>query len=394
MKKYLLIGGEFENKGAEAMTFATIQAIREQEPSAEIYMLLDAKHMETSMLEACGVVGILDQPSRRMYCAGGLERLSTQIRKKNTGEDFYKLNDLLKSIDKIVDISGYAFTSAWGIIPTISSCSILKAAHKNNSEYYIMPQSFGPFDYKWYFQPFIMRMIRKSLSYAKVIYAREQEGYDFLKNKFKLTNVKRSYDMILQCKEYNENFIFIKDIEHDIIDISSKKNAAIIPNVRNNKYVSEVAILDTYRELIRILLSESYNVYIFAHSREDLEECKKIKKLYGDDERVVIIDKDLSCIDYERNIKNFDLCVASRYHSIVHAYKQSVPCIGLGWATKYTELLELFEQEKYWIDVRKIEKINAAYMCSQLIENVKDESKKIELVLEKIQKTNCLREII
>jgi polysaccharide pyruvyl transferase WcaK-like protein len=49
----------------------------------------------------------------------------------------------------------------------------------------------------------------------------------------------------------------------------------------------------------------------------------------------------------------FDFIVTARYHAAVHAYKREIPALVFGWAPKYTELLEMFHQQKYLVDFRK-----------------------------------------
>ena len=65
-----------------------------------------------------------------------------------------------------------------------------------------------------------------------------------------------------------------------------------------------------------------------------------------------LIPDDLNAIELENVIKQFDFVIASRYHSVVHSYKNGVPALVIGWATKYFELLEDFDQLDYHFDVR------------------------------------------
>ena len=88
-------------------------------------------------------------------------------------------------------------------------------------------------------------------------------------------------------------------------------------------------------------------------------------------------------------MKQFQYLVASRFHSIVHAFKNGIPCIALGWATKYHDLLNLFDQGQYILDVRNdigeaemlaiIDRMNARYL---------EESAKIRKGLAAVQKQN------
>ena len=72
-----------------------------------------------------------------------------------------------------------------------------------------------------------------------------------------------------------------------------------------------------------------------------------------------------------------------------HAFKNGIPCIALGWATKYHDLLNLFDQGQYILDVRNdigeaemlaiIDRMNARYL---------EESAKIRKGLAAVQKQN------
>ena len=55
--------------------------------------------------------------------------------------------------------------------------------------------------------------------------------------------------------------------------------------------------------------------------------------------------------EYSLMVRQFDFIIASRFHSIVHAYKEGVPAIIFGWATKYQELAGHFDQSKFVFDI-------------------------------------------
>ena len=104
-----------------------------------------------------------------------------------------------------------------------------------------------------------------------------------------------------------------------------------------------------------------------------------------------MLKNDFSCLEYDELVKRFDFIVCSRYHGAVHAYRNCVPCILLGWAVKYEELAQLFEQRKYSFDLTSedldISKITDAIetMCM----NGRKESRIIQDKLESIRKENC-----
>ena len=121
----------------------------------------------------------------------------------------------------------------------------------------------------------------------------------------------------------------------------------------------------------------------------DAALCRELKEAFSADRSVVLLDGDFSCLEFNELVKNFAYLVASRFHSIVHAFKNGTPCIALGWATKYADLLTLFGQEQYVLDFRDeigagavssaIEKMDSAYQ---------EESAKIRKKLVSVQEQN------
>ena len=73
---------------------------------------------------------------------------------------------------------------------------------------------------------------------------------------------------------------------------------------------------------------------------------------------MILLDRDHSCVEFNILVKQVRFVAASRFHAIVHALKNGIPCIALGWADKYLELMSLFAQERYAFDLRKPVKIN------------------------------------
>lgn len=125
------------------------------------------------------------------------------------------------------------------------------------------------------------------------------------------------------------------------------------------------------------------------HSTYDRDICLTLKNLFREEANVIFLDKDFRSLEFNEIIKKFKYIVASRFHSIVHAYKNGIPCVALGWAVKYYELLKMFGEEYYFYDVRElihveelVEKIN------ELDQAYKMESINIKERLSEVQKDN------
>ena len=159
--------------------------------------------------------------------------------------------------------------------------------------------------------------------------------------------------------------------------------------MRNYEHGDKAIIFDFYRNVIDWLLTKGYHIYLMRHSREDLQACYELKEIFSGEKKVQVLENDLECFEYEKVVKKFRYIIASRYHSIIHAYKCNVPCIALGWAVKYKDLLSAFEQGKYMFDVRR--KINAEEVrqALEMMEaNCENEKLVIAKNLETIQENN------
>ena len=165
--------------------------------------------------------------------------------------------------------------------------------------------------------------------------------------------------------------------------------------MRNFDHGDKNDVINLYRGMIRQLIGMGKNIYLISHSKEDHEACKLIKDIFINDNTVIHIKENMDIFLFEMLIAQFEFAIASRFHSIVHAYKNGVPCIALGWATKYHELLNLMDQDEYVIDVRNLKDQNE--YCSDIIDkmnlNYKAEAERIRGKIKDIQCHNCFEQI-
>jgi colanic acid/amylovoran biosynthesis protein len=225
------------------------------------------------------------------------------------------------------------------------------------------------------------------LKYPKKIFPREKEGLECV-HKFSKKNVEKKYDIVLQNQGYNLANIFKKKLNLKNIKIENN-SVGVIPNSRVVERVNSEEIYSIYKLIIKKLINAKKSVYILRHSYEDLVVCEKIKKFFSNNKNVILISDDLNAIELENIIKQFDFVIASRYHSIIHSYKNEVPALVIGWATKYFELLKDFDQLDYFFDCRN--NINIGEIDNKLdnmIKNYKNEKKKILHKMNSMQKEN------
>lgn len=384
-KKIIILGGEFRNKGAEAMTFATVNELKRMFINAEIVML-NHLEFEQKYVDKLNFRVVRLSEEQILYSLGLKDKLyalakwavkSILIGHQEPIRAFAKE---LKTADIVMDISGYALSSQLYTKHSRMFLKKIQAADKYKCKSVLMPQSFGPFAYNG---EITEEEIAEILAKVQIIFAREKQGYDLLKN-LGLNNIIMSNDLVIQSRKMEEKFVFKDNMKCEEIDVQ-ENSVAVIPNIRNVQNSSEEKTIELYRQVIDELVRLEKKVYLISHCSEDQELIEKIRIYYPD---VYVIEKELNCIEYERAIKKFDYVIASRYHSIIHAYKEHVPCIVIGWATKYQELVANFEQDRYIFDIRK-DCTGIVKAIDELNDQYKDETEKIACCLEKVQRNNC-----
>ena len=386
MRNIIITGGDLFNKGAQAMTFVAVDELCRRFPDHKIYLLSEmdlARPEEEKAPYAFDFMGWY--PIKFARCQSN--RLLHFVCEVRNGKELQEAEDIYKHCDAMVDVSGYALGSSWSDATCNRYLDHLEFAQAFGIPVYLMPQSFGPFDFGAERQALNAR-IQRLLPTAKVIFAREQEGYDALVNTYGLKNVRLAHDLVLGNAGIDLANIFVSAPAFDLPEIKPN-SVAVIPNSMNSSVSSQEAVLELYTKAIHALLSQGKTVYLLSHSTVDSALCSKLKEPFLTNENVILLAQDFSCLEFNALVKKFDYLIASRFHSIVHAFKNGVPCIALGWATKYHDLLKLFDQEQYILDVRnKIGEEQIAAAIALMDAHYPDEAGKIQKGLAAVQKQN------
>lgn len=392
MRNMIITGGELFNKGAQAMTFIAVDELHRRFPNHQIY-LLSEMDMERSVSEkVCFNFGFTGwYPLKFARCqTNALLRCACLIR--NRGE-LKEAEALYRNCDAMVDISGYALGSVWSDEVCNRYLDHLEFAEAFHIPVYLMPQSFGPFDFDKERKKLDDR-IRRLLPTAKVIFAREQEGYDALVSRYGLKNVRLATDLVLGNQSIDFGRVF-KTIPQIVLPEIADNSVAVIPNAMNASASNRNNTVNLYTEVIGTLLHLGKNVYLLRHSTMDTELCNILKENFRENDRVILLERDFSCLEFNELVKHFQFLIASRFHAIVHAYKNGIPCVVLGWATKYHALLSWFEQGAYMLDVRDdVGQSEIRNAIMQMNQNYLDESRKIESQLAEVQKENTFDAIL
>lgn len=401
MKNILITGANFGNKGAQAMLFVTVSEIRSRYPDVKIYYttrenLKISDGFKFTAVDKYTFINAFalkaNAVNKYQFWKEAAKQTLRSLAKRNyraLGTD-YKYTALIDSLDLVLDISGFNLSSLFSQRSNDYYLKVIAYSRKCGIPVILLPQSFGPFDYGRTSSPYIQNM-REILQYPALIFAREQSGYHLLAGQQGLKNIFLSNDLVLQNRKMHWQSIFeAGSTPEPDAKIPAGNNVAIIPN---RKIIEKCPHYDTfllYRAIIYTLLQMEKRVYLIFHSSEDHFICKKIKENFAAESSVILLSQELNCYDFEHIITCFDYVIASRFHSIVHAFKNNVPCLGLGWAEKYRELFQSVGQQDYIIDMRadhSPEEFQTS--LKKLNQNYLQEKKCIMKKLEIIQQNNC-----
>jgi len=401
-KNIIIIGGSFFNKGAEAMTYAVVDQLKQNHPDSNIVLFdyhptLTEEHKQRYAFE---IVELTFPHLFRLTRSVGIALSGSFIIKKNIKKllgrgihikvDMKKIVDILSNTELIVDISGYGLSAHYQpLIESLAYLMNIKLAQLFNIPYIILPQTLGHFKFSYLKGIFLTKSLLKYIHYPKYIFTREIKSFGFVRE-IRKANVFREPDIVLQTGKYNLENIF-KTPPASLVQRENigDNYIVVIPNIRLTKITSEKIVMRIYSSVIKAALSFNRRVVILRHSMDDCHICNKLKSLYTQQD-VILMNENYYPFELENIISNSEIVISSRYHGLVHAMENNVPVIAIGWADKYADIMKELGLEKYNVDVNKA--VDA--LISDRIRELLRESNDVRAILHKkitaIQKNNIL----
>lgn len=392
MKNIIVAGGGLVNKGAQAMTFVTVSELSKRFPNHQIYILseFDSKR-EESELNNYKFKIIKWYPMKYARAnKNAFLRLMCMLR---NNKEYSEISNIYKNADLFVDISGYAIGSVWSDAICNNYLDNIEFALLYDLPVYLLPQSFGPFEYKNPSESKILDRIKSLLPKAKIIFAREQSGFDALGNIISTNNVRLADDIVLSNREIDYSTVYY-EVPRQSFSVE-KNSVCIIPNDRIIQVGKYDELMSYYHVIIPKLIELNKTVYFVKHSDYDAKLLNTIKDEFKSFEgKLVFIEDSLGCIEFAELLMQFDFVISSRFHSIVFSYKNGIPCIALGWADKYGDLLSKFGQSEYFVDMReKYDEQRTFQLIERINSQREEESHTIQKYLAIIQKHTAFDDI-
>jgi polysaccharide pyruvyl transferase WcaK-like protein len=371
MKIILSIGGNIINKGAEAMLMATVAGIRQHFPGYEP-VLIDLFPSQTAESKGRFDFRIVNMHVRTLFRIA-FPFLKLFFKTKPISDDEREIKNLFSTASAVFDISGYGLSShnqslMWSTAYLIP----IHFARKNRIPVWLLPQSFGPFNFCG-IKRILFKLWGKSLlNYPAIAFAREPEGLEALKYVRKKPNL-LSMDIVLQS-DWN---------------VSSRpgKEVVVIPNRQLFNFSDPDKVAGLFSDIISGFKRKGFQVRIIRHSRDDQELCKRIAEKVGY-KSLIVDDSDHTVESLLELISHAYIVVSARYHGVIHALKSRKPVLIIGWAEKYRFLAKAFDIEETLIDLEKknIDDIDVKSLVDNIISNKELLTGRISKMMEEIRK--------
>jgi len=221
--------------------------------------------------------------------------------------------------DLVLDINGYRHGGIWPKLNFENDIILAKNAQRAGAYYIMCPKSFGPFDEN------SKDLFRDLSQYSTKIFARDVFSFE------QITKIIGTSCSL--CPDYTNGFPSIKP---------NSTSARILSFIPNSKLV-ERKIFENYDlyakhilECRDIATKAGYRFRVLFHQRKDFEKLKFITH-HSD----YFYNSDPIKLKYE--IGASSLVFSSRYHGMIGALSQGIPCVVLGWTEKYKGYLDNYD---------------------------------------------------
>ena len=149
MAQYILVtGGELKNKGAQAMSFAVANEMATRFPEAEVILFSNQDYKRSEEEKARYTFRILPMVTKMAAYSLMTGVLKRYAFRKMKGVSFAQYKEIYSNAIMQVDISGYALGSNWSERSVEGYLRRIRLAKHFGIPVYLMPQSFGPFNFK------------------------------------------------------------------------------------------------------------------------------------------------------------------------------------------------------------------------------------------------------
>jgi polysaccharide pyruvyl transferase WcaK-like protein len=226
-------------------------------------------------------------------------------------------------VDVVLDASGFAFSDQWGSLPAKALYNKMNRPERQKQRLILLPQALGPFNHTE-----IADATRKLFGRAEFVCARDDQSFAAAQ---KLGGARR----LLQFPDFT---LGVRAILPEGIEIPERLGA-VVPNYRMMDMTDKGEhYLIFLRKAVAMLRQYGLRPAFVLHDAE--EDRRVIEQVQDQHGLLVLTDPDPRVL--KGILGKAHLVIGSRFHALVSALSQGVPCIGAGWSHKYPEVFRDF----------------------------------------------------
>ena len=325
--KIQIDGIDTKNKGAELMLVAVLEQIEQAFPNSQVWLNhtgeFDSKLLPNFRLD-------LKIPSMRW-----LSKWPIKIfRRMGRPFPITRLTQfhVRKDIDLLLDAGGFQFSDQWKLTTeqVKEKEKYYRKLKEHNTQVVLLPQAFGPFETVY------GKEIVKILSrYTDIIFARDEQSYNCLVNAgADKQKISISCDFTLPVKG-----LVPPPLQYLKGAVCLIPNHKMISPQKNNKD----KYIGLLKNIIQLYAKKGQPVFMLNHEGfRDKNLCQEVNAAI---ETKIPIVSGITAQEVKGLIGNSRTVISSRFHGVVSALSQGVPCLATSWSHKYEMLFKDFGQE-------------------------------------------------
>ena len=237
----------------------------------------------------------------------------------------------------ILDASGFQFGDQWGPIICRKAAVRFQNAKRMGKKIILLPQAFGPFE-----STSTRQSMKAILRCSDLVYARDETSLQYLSD----------LDTNQSAIRLAPDFTNLLPAQTTYINSDKAAGACLLPNQRmldkapaetSSRYIGFLAA--TARTLNDRGLSPFFLIHEIATDRAVVERVNQ----QLDVPLPIVEESDVFQIKHI--LGNSRTVIGSRYHGLVSALSQGVPCVATGWSHKYFHLMKDYDCQDYFVDL-------------------------------------------
>ena len=236
-----------------------------------------------------------------------------------------------------MDASGFAYSDQWGVRATQITAELCFRWKKQGKKIIFLPQAFGPFS-----SSDIKHNFNQIVELADLIFARDRKSYDYINQiANSMSNVRIAPDFTNLLPGLKPQYAD-KLINRPCIILNYRMLDKTTDDTKNQYFTF-------INSCLQYLVDKGLNPFILIHEVDDFSLGQQIQQNSGGKIDIIREDNPL----YLKGILgSCQLVISSRFHGLISALSQGIPCLGTGWSHKYQQLFATYSCPEMLVDLQ------------------------------------------